>query len=117
MSRQLRAIGTAADATATLIEMKRSLEMLNDSMNQTTRFVAETQRYFRENLDQLVGSLEVYDHETRASLEVNLELSRAADGARIERLVQLTLSSGEDAAAEGRRAALPMARERRGEST
>lgn len=98
VSRQLRAIGTAADATATLIEMKRSLEALNESLNQTTRFVAETQRYFRENLDQLVGSLEIYDHETRASLEVNLELSRVADGARIERLVQLALGSGADAA-------------------
>jgi hypothetical protein len=119
VSRQLRAIGTAADATATLIEMKRSLEMLNDSMNQTTRFVAETQRYFRENLDQLVGSLEIYDHETRASLEVNLEMSRAADGARIERLVQLTLGEGEDATVGRGRAAsrlLPAGRERGGES-
>lgn len=99
VARQLRAIGTAADASATLIEMKRSLEALNDSMNQTTRFVAETQRYFRENLDQLVGSLEIYDHETRASLEVNLELSRVADGARIDRLVRMALGSGDEAVA------------------
>lgn len=94
VARQLRAIGTAADATATLIEMKRSLEALDDSINQTTRFVAETQRYFREHLDQLIGSLEIYDHETRASLEVNLELSRAADNTRIDRLVALTLQEG-----------------------
>lgn len=94
VARQLRAIGTAADATATLIEMKRSLEALDDSINQTTRFVAETQRYFREHLDQLIGSLEIYDHETRASLEVNLELSRAADNTRIDRLVALTLHEG-----------------------
>jgi len=96
---QIRAIGTAADATTTLVEMKRSLEAMGDSMNQTTCFIAETQRYFRENLDQLLGSLEVYDSQTRASLEVNLELSRAADNHRIERLVQMTLSEGDGAPA------------------
>lgn len=120
VSRQLRAIGTAADATATLIEMKRSLEALNESMNQTTRFVAETQRYFRENLDQLVGSLEIYDHETRASLEVNLELSRVADGARVERLVQRALGEGDDPMRSRQHAALRAlhaGRDRRGDVT
>lgn len=94
VSGQIRAIGAAADATATLLEMKQSLDGLSESLNQTTRFVAETQRYFRENLDTLVGRLEVYDHETRASLEVNLDLSRAADDARIARLVSSALSDG-----------------------
>lgn len=94
VSGQIRAIGAAADATATLLEMKQSLEGLSESLNQTTRFVAETQRYFRENLDALVGRLEVYDHETRASLEVNLELSRAADDVRISRLVSTALGEG-----------------------
>lgn len=94
VSGQIRAIGAAADATATLLEMKQSLEGLSESLNQTTRFVAETQRYFRENLDTLVGRLEVYDYETRASLEVNLELSRAADDARISRLVTSALRDG-----------------------
>jgi hypothetical protein len=88
---QIRAIGAAADATATLFEMRRSLEAMGESLNQTTRFVAETQRYFRENLDTLVGNLEVYDAETRASLELNLELSRAADESRIARLVEAAL--------------------------
>lgn len=106
VSGQIRAIGAAADATATLLEMKQSLDGLSESLNQTTRFVAETQRYFRENLDTLVGRLEVYDHETRASLEVNLDLSRAADDARIARLVQNALSDG------GAQAALPARRSR-----
>jgi hypothetical protein len=97
VSGQIRAIGAAADATATLLEMKRSLDGLGESLNQTTRFVAETQRYFRENLDSLVGRLEVYDHETRASLEVNLELSRAADDTRISRLLHSALAAGSTA--------------------
>ena len=94
VSGQIRAIGAAADATGTLLEMKRSLDGLSESLNQTTRFVAETQRYFRENLDSLVGNLEVYDDETRASLEINLDMSRAADDARIARLVHSALSEG-----------------------
>jgi hypothetical protein len=97
VSGQIRAIGAAADATATLLEMKRSLDGLSESLNQTTRFVAETQRYFRENLDSLVGRLEVYDSQTRASLEVNLELSRAADDTRIARLVRSALGDGSSA--------------------
>ena len=108
VSGQIRAIGAAADATATLLEMKQSLDGLSESLNQTTRFVAETQRYFRENLDTLVGRLEVYDHETRASLEVNLDLSRAADDARIARLVHNALSdAGAVAALPARRSRAP----------
>lgn len=111
VSGQIRAIGAAADATATLLEMKQSLEGLSESLNQTTRFVAETQRYFRENLDTLVGRLEVYDYETRASLEVNLELSRAADDARISRLVTSALRDGSALRPELAGAGLPAPRQ------
>lgn len=111
VSGQIRAIGAAADATATLLEMKQSLEGLSESLNQTTRFVAETQRYFRENLDALVGRLEVYDHETRASLEVNLELSRAADDLRISRLVSTALRDGDSVRGELAAPRLPTPRQ------
>lgn len=89
---QIRAIGTAADAALTLADMRQSLDLLGESINQTTRFVSETQRYFRENLDQLVGGLEVYDQETRVALKVNLEMSRNADEQRIGQLVKQTLA-------------------------
>ena len=88
---QIRSIGTAADASVVMLEMKKSLDVMTESMNQTTRFVTETQVYFRENLDTLLQDLEVYDDETRAALALNLELSRDIEDERVAKAVQVAL--------------------------
>lgn len=84
---QISAIGTAADASIVLLDMKKSLDVMTASMNETTRFVSETQMYLRENLDQLVKDLEVYDEETQRVLDVNLDRSRQIE----EKIVQQAL--------------------------
>ncbi len=89
---QIRAIGTAADASVVMLEMKKSLDVLTESMNQTTRFVSETQLYFRENLDTLMQELEVYDDQTRDVLERNLETSRETEQRRIAEAVLVALA-------------------------
>lgn len=88
---QIRAIGTAADAGVVMHEMKRSLDAMTEALNQSTRFVSETQSFFRQNLDTLLGDLDVFDAETRDTLEHNLALSRAAEEERIRRGLEVAL--------------------------
>ena len=65
---QIQAIGTAADASVVMLEMKRSLDSMTEALNQTTRFVADTQLYFRQSLPSLLDDLHVFDEQTRDAL-------------------------------------------------
>ena len=76
---QIQAIGAAADASVVMLEMKHSLESLTDAVNETSRFVTETQTYFRENVDQMVDDLELYDEETVLAFEENLTFNQLFD--------------------------------------
>jgi len=93
VSGQIQAIGTAADASMVMLEMKKSLDVLTESMNQTTQFVSETQIYFRTNLDQLVKELDVFDETTTAVMEKNLALSREIEEKRIAEALTVALST------------------------
>lgn len=64
VSGQIQAIGAAADAASVMLELRDSLNIMTESMNQATRFVTETQQYFRENVDAMVEELDLYDQET-----------------------------------------------------
>jgi len=88
---QIRAIGTAADASVVMLEMKRSLDAMTEALDQTTRFVADTQLYFRQSLPHLLDDLNVYDEQTRAALQRNLEVSQALEDERIARGVEFAL--------------------------
>lgn len=83
VSGQINAVGVAADATAVMVELKHALEGMSASLNEATRFVSRTQRYFRENIDGLIDDLDVYDDETRQVLEENLAYAEAADELQI----------------------------------
>lgn len=69
---QIQAIGAAADASVVMLELKQSLDAMTESVNHTTRFVAETQAYFRENVDSMIDELNLYDDETQQVLDENL---------------------------------------------
>jgi NADH dehydrogenase/NADH:ubiquinone oxidoreductase subunit G len=88
---QIRAIGTAADASVVMLEMKRSLDAMTEALDQTTRFVADTQLYFRQSLPHLLDDLHVYDEQTREALRRNLEVSKALEDERIARGVEFAL--------------------------
>jgi hypothetical protein len=101
VSGQIQAIGAAADASVVMLELKHSLEAMTESINETTRFVSETQTYFRENVDDMVEDLEIYDEQTEHVLERNLAASDFHDEMQIEEAVTLALSHKiEEAAAE-----------------
>ncbi len=88
---QIRAIGTAADASVVMLEMKRSLDAMTEALNQSTRFVADTQVYFRQSLPDLLEDLEVFDSQTRDALRKNIEISKALEDERIARGVEFAL--------------------------
>ncbi len=73
---QIQAIGAAADASVVMMEMKHSLESLTEAVNETSRFVTETQTYFRQNVDQMVEDLQLYDEETVLAFEENLTFNQ-----------------------------------------
>lgn len=76
---QVQALGAAADASVVVLELEASLEALSESMNHAARFVADTQVYFRDNVDGMIDQMQVYDTETSALLEANAELERLDD--------------------------------------
>lgn len=86
-SAQIQAIGTAADASVVMLELKKSLDVMTESMNATTRFVSDTQVFFRTNLDSLVKELDTFDEHTTKVLEENLALSKQIEDERIERAI------------------------------
>jgi len=94
-SGQIQAIGTAADASVVMLEMKKSLDVMTESMNQTTQFVSETQAFFRANLDNLMNDLELYDEETQQVLDTNLKMSREIEDRRSAEAVKVALERRE----------------------
>jgi hypothetical protein len=86
-SAQIQAIGTAADASVVMLELKRSLDVMTESMNATTRFVSDTQVFFRRNLDSLIEELDTFDSTTTKLLDENLAMSKQIEDQRIERAI------------------------------
>jgi hypothetical protein len=87
-SAQIQAIGRAADASVVMLEMKKSLDVMTESMNVTTQFVSDTQIFFRQNLDRLVEELETFDEGTSALLDENLKKSKEIEEARIQSAIE-----------------------------
>ncbi len=92
ISGQIQAIGAAADASSVVLELKQSLDAMTESINHTTRFVAETQQYFRENVDGMIEDLELYDEETEAVLSENLVVNEVMDDMDVERALSSALA-------------------------
>lgn len=97
---QIQAIGAAADASVVMLELRSSLEAMTESINHTTRFVSETQAYFRENVDGMLDDLHLYDAETEQLLEKNLAINQAYDDMDIANAVSAALSQKIDDAAQ-----------------
>lgn len=88
---QIQAIGAAADASMVMLELKQSLEAMTESVNHTTRFVSETQAYFRSNVDQMVQELDLYDSETEGVLQGNLALNQVYDDMQVAEAISIAL--------------------------
>ena len=106
---QIQAIGTAADASVVMLEMKKSLDVMTESMNVTTQFVSDTQVFFRRNLDRLVEELDTFDETTSKMLDENLKESQAIEDARIEAAIRKAMEARKagTSAADGAPGAAP----------
>lgn len=92
-SAQIQAIGTAADASVVMLELKKSLDVMTESMNATTQFVSETQVFFRKNLDDLLNDLDTFDETTTKVLDDNIEFSKQIEDERIEKAIAKALKN------------------------
>ncbi|NVB42697.1 hypothetical protein G6O69_33050 [Pseudenhygromyxa sp. WMMC2535] len=92
-SAQIQAIGRAADASVVMLEMKKSLDVMTESMNVTTQFVSDTQVFFRQNLDRLVEELETFDEGTSQMLDENLKKSKEIEEARIQAAIDKAMKT------------------------
>ncbi len=97
---QIQAIGAAADASMVMLELKQSLDAMTESINHTTRFVAETQQYFRQNVDTMIEDLELYDEETEKVLRENQARNEILDELQTERALSSALARKIDALAD-----------------
>lgn len=97
---QIQAIGAAADASMVMLELKQSLDAMTESVNHTTRFVAETQQYFRANVDRMIDELELYDEETEQVLQENQARNEILDEMEMERSLSSALARKIDALAD-----------------
>jgi hypothetical protein len=104
-SAQIQAIGRAADASVVMLEMKKSLDVMTESMNVTTQFVSDTQIFFRQNLDRLVEELETFDESTSALLDENLKKSKEIEEARIQSAIDKAMKHRQEQADGGAPAA------------
>jgi hypothetical protein len=100
-SAQIQAIGRAADASVVMLEMKKSLDVMTESMNVTTQFVSDTQIFFRQNLDRLVEELETFDESTSALLDENLKKSKEIEEARIQSAIDKAMKHRQEQADGG----------------
>ena len=100
-SAQIQAIGRAADASVVMLEMKKSLDVMTESMNVTTQFVSDTQVFFRQNLDRLVDELETFDESTTQLLDENLAKSKEIEERRIAEAIDKAMKVREEEEAAG----------------
>lgn len=100
-SAQIQAIGTAADASVVMLELKKSLDVMTESMNQTTQFVSETQVFFRQNLDGLIHELETFDEKTTQLLDENLAKSKEIEDARIQAAIDKAMARQQERESAG----------------
>ena len=100
-SSQIQAIGRAADASVVMLEMKRSLDVMTESMNVTTQFVSDTQVFFRENLDTLIKELDTFDETTTSLIDENLAKSKAIEDRRIQEAIDKALKQRAEEGGDG----------------
>jgi len=100
VSGQIQAIGAAADASMVMLELKQSLDAMTESINHTTRFVSETQQYFRQNVDSMIDDLQLYDEETERVMQDNLATNEVLDEMDVEDALSSALAKKIDALAD-----------------
>ncbi len=85
----LSALSTATEASDLTLQMQNSMESLKVSVNKVARLASATTRYLTQNVDRMTSQMRIYDEETQALVESNLEAERETREQRIEETLKL----------------------------
>ncbi len=85
----LAGLATAAKAADLTMEMQEAMESLKASVNKVAVLASETSVYLTQNVDRLTSEMKVYDEETQALVESNLQAEREIKEKRINDTIAL----------------------------
>ena len=92
----LAGLATAAKAADLTMEMQEAMESLKTSVNKVAVLASETSLYLTQNVDRLTSEMKVYDQETQALVESNLQAEREIKEQRIDETIALARTEHEN---------------------
>ncbi len=85
----LSSLTTATEASELTLEMQKSMESLKVSVNRVARLASDTSLYLTQNVDRMTSQMKIYDEETVALVESNLEAERHVKDGKIDEVLKL----------------------------
>lgn len=85
----LSSLTTATEASELTLDMQKSMESLKTSVNRVARLASDTSLYLTQNVDRMTSQMRIYDEETQALVESNLEAEREFKEERIDETLML----------------------------
>lgn len=85
----LAGLATAAQASELTMEMQEAMDSLKASVNKVAVLASETSLYLTQNVDRLTAEMKIYDDETQALVESNLQAEREMKEERIDDTIEL----------------------------
>jgi hypothetical protein len=85
----LSSLSTATEASELTLEMQKSMESLKVSVNRVARLASDTSLYLTQNVDRMTSQMKIYDEETEALVESNLQAERDARDGKIDEVLAL----------------------------
>jgi hypothetical protein len=85
----LSSLTTATEASELTLEMQKSMESLKTSVNRVARLASDTSLYLTQNVDRMTSQMKIYDEETTALVEGNLEAERQIREGKIDEVLKM----------------------------
>ena len=85
----LSSLTTATEASELTLDMQKSMESLKVSVNKVARLASDTSLYLTQNVDRMTSQMKIYDEETEALVESNLEAEREYKDDAIDKVLAM----------------------------
>ncbi len=85
----LAGLATAAQASDLTLQMQNAMDSLKASVNKVATLASETSLYLTQNVDRMTSEMKIYDQETQALVESNLQAEREIKEQRINDTIEL----------------------------
>lgn len=80
----LASLATATEASELTMDMQDSMQSLKDSVNRVAVLASNTSLYLTQNVERLTSQMRIYDEQTEALVQSNLEAEREIQEKRID---------------------------------